>query len=105
MKIELPITAAATLSRSFFVKWSPSGLVALAWHGFYLGPADSSPGAVLYRRRVPDRRTPFNNVAEKQTLVDFLDYLRESVILKLEGLTDEQARTTGVASGTSLLWL
>lgn len=38
-------------------------------------------------------------------LVAFLDYLRESVILKLQGLTDEQAREPGVPSGTSLLWL
>lgn len=54
---------------------------------------------------MPDRRTPFNNLDEKQTLVDFLDYLRESLILKLDGLTDEQARTPGVPSGTNLLWL
>ena len=54
---------------------------------------------------MPDRRTPFENVDEKQMLVAFLDYLRESVILKLNGLTDEQAREPGVPSGTSLLWL
>ena len=38
-------------------------------------------------------------------LVAFLDYLRESVILKLDGLSEEQAREPGVPSGTSLLWL
>ena len=38
-------------------------------------------------------------------LVAFLDYLRESVILKLDGVTDGQAREPGVPSGTSLLWL
>ena len=54
---------------------------------------------------MPDRRTPFNNVGEKQTLVEFLDYLRDGVIHKVEDLTDEQARATGVPSGTSLLWL
>ncbi|MBD0691727.1 mini-circle protein [Streptomyces sp. CBMA123] len=35
----------------------------------------------------------------------FLDYLREAVIAKLDGLGDEDARRPGVASGTSLLWL
>lgn len=54
---------------------------------------------------MPDRRTPYNNAGEKQTLLDFLDYLRESVIVKVEGLSDEQARAPGVPSGTSLLWL
>ena len=54
---------------------------------------------------MPDRRTPFTLVDEKQTLVDFLDYLRESVILKLEGLDDDTARRPGVQSGTSLMGL
>lgn len=42
---------------------------------------------------------------ERQTLVDFLDYLRESVILKASGLREEQARAPGVPSGTSLMGL
>jgi uncharacterized damage-inducible protein DinB len=54
---------------------------------------------------MPDRRTPFNLSDEKQMLVEFLDYLRESVILKLDGIDDETARRPGVSSGTSLMWL
>jgi uncharacterized damage-inducible protein DinB len=42
---------------------------------------------------------------ERRTLVDFLDYLRESVILKTCGLPEEQARASGVPSGTSLMGL
>ena len=52
-----------------------------------------------------DRTTPRSFGGERQTLVDFLDYLRESVILKTDGLSDEQLRTPGVPSGTSLLGL
>ncbi|MQS14359.1 DinB family protein [Streptomyces kaniharaensis] len=37
--------------------------------------------------------------------MSFLDYLREAVIGKLAGLSDEDARRPKVASGTSLLWL
>src|SRR5205085_1168120 len=36
---------------------------------------------------------------------DFLDYLRESVMLKVEGLSEADARKPLVASGTSLLGL
>lgn len=42
---------------------------------------------------------------EKTTLTAFLAYLRERVIAKLSGITEEQARTPGVDSGTSLLGL
>lgn len=38
-------------------------------------------------------------------LVDFLDYLRDSVIRKVQGLPEEQARAAGVLSGTSLMGL
>jgi len=52
-----------------------------------------------------DRRTPFNLADERRTLLDFLDYLRESVLLKVEDLDDDAARHPGVPSGTNLLWL
>jgi hypothetical protein len=52
-----------------------------------------------------DIRPPGINADEKTTLTVFLDYLRESMAAKATGLTDEQARTPGVPSGTSLLWL
>jgi uncharacterized damage-inducible protein DinB len=54
---------------------------------------------------VADRQTPFSLGDERQTLVEFLDYLRESVIIKASGLPEEQARTPGVPSGTSLMGL
>ncbi len=52
-----------------------------------------------------DRRTPFDLTGEKGTLLAFLDYLRESIILKVEDLDEEAARTSTVPSGTSLLGL
>ncbi|MFE0462633.1 DinB family protein [Kitasatospora sp. NPDC058965] len=53
----------------------------------------------------PDHRPPGTEADEGTTLLAFLDYLRESVAAKLVGLTDEQARTPGVRSGTSPAWL
>jgi hypothetical protein len=52
-----------------------------------------------------DRRTPFTNAGERDTLVAFLDYLRESVLIKVSGLDDESLRRPLVPSGTSLLGL
>jgi hypothetical protein len=52
-----------------------------------------------------DRRMPFTLAGQKQTLRDFLDYLRESIIIKARGLDDEQVRRRIVSSDTTLLWL
>jgi uncharacterized damage-inducible protein DinB len=52
-----------------------------------------------------DVRPPSLNADERTTLTVFLDYLREAVAAKVAGVADDQARTPGVASGTSLLWL
>ena len=52
-----------------------------------------------------DRRTPFTNGDERETLVAFLDYLRESVLGKVAGLDDAALRRSLVPSGTSLLGL
>ena len=52
-----------------------------------------------------DTRAPLIIGGERDTLVEFLDYLRESVIRKVTGLSREQAMTPMVGSGTSLLWL
>ncbi|MER7706086.1 DinB family protein [Kitasatospora sp. NPDC097605] len=52
-----------------------------------------------------DLRPPGINADEHSTLLAFLDYLRDCVIAKTEGLSDEDARRPGVPSGTSLLWL
>jgi hypothetical protein len=54
---------------------------------------------------VPDRSTPKRLTGEKETLLDFLDYLRESVILKMDGLEEEAVRRSSVPTGTSLLGL
>lgn len=54
---------------------------------------------------MPDRRTPFNNLGERDLLVEFLDYLRESVVIKAGGLSDEDVRKPMVPSGTNLLGL
>ena len=43
------------------------------------------------------RIDPPAHAPEQETLVAFLDYYRASLILKTEGLTDEQARTASVA--------
>ena len=42
---------------------------------------------------------------ERTTLVALLQYLRESVVRKVEGLSDEDARRSFVPTGTSLMWL
>jgi uncharacterized damage-inducible protein DinB len=52
-----------------------------------------------------DTRAPLIIGSERDTLGEFLDYLRESVIRKVTGLTREQAMQPMVGSGTSLLWL
>ncbi len=54
---------------------------------------------------MPDRRTPFLLDSEKTTLLAFLDYLRESLTLKVVDLDEESARRSTVPSGTSLLGL
>src|SRR5579862_8826775 len=54
---------------------------------------------------MPDRRTPFVNTSERETLVAFLDYLRDAVVVKAEGLSEEDARRALVPSGTSVLGL
>jgi uncharacterized damage-inducible protein DinB len=50
-----------------------------------------------------DRHVPRTTGDERQLLVAFLDYLRESVALKVDGVPDTEARRPMVASGTSLL--
>lgn len=52
-----------------------------------------------------DRPTPFTVADERTTLLDFLNYLRESTILKATGLNDDDLRRPLVPSGTNLLGL
>lgn len=43
--------------------------------------------------------------SERATLRTLMQYQRESVVRKLDGLTDDDARRPLVPSGTSLLWI
>jgi uncharacterized damage-inducible protein DinB len=52
---------------------------------------------------MPDRNVPRTPGDERGILVDFLDYLRESVVLKVADVSDDDARRPMVDSGTSLL--
>src|SRR5438876_1206389 len=52
-----------------------------------------------------DRRTPFIEAGERETLVAFLGYLREAVLIKVSGIDDDALRRSFVPSGTSLLGL
>jgi Protein of unknown function (DUF664) len=54
---------------------------------------------------VPDVKPPRFAASESQTLLTFLDYLRDSVNRKLAGVSEVAARRPLVASGTSLLSL
>ncbi|PWI46116.1 mini-circle protein [Streptomyces sp. ICBB 8177] len=53
----------------------------------------------------PDLRPPGLNADEKTTLLTFLDYLRDSVLAKVDGVPEPAVRKAGVPSGTSLLQL
>ena len=59
----------------------------------------------IFHTMSPDRPPPRVVADEKETLREFLDYLRESVIGKASGLEGEQLARRMVPSGTSLLWL
>ena len=52
-----------------------------------------------------DVRPPAIFADELSTLVAFLDYLRDSVIAKIDGLDEAEARSSPVPTGTSLLQL
>jgi uncharacterized damage-inducible protein DinB len=54
---------------------------------------------------VVDRKPPRLVADERATLLALLQYQRESFARKVEGVDDAAARSSPVASGTSLLWL
>lgn len=72
-------------------------------HDFTWHARGSCSGNV--RPMTADHRPPQHNADERQSLVGFLDYLRESLIRKVDGLSEAQARKPMVPSGTSLWWL
>jgi hypothetical protein len=47
-----------------------------------------------------DRARPAEDASEKETLAGLLDFLRATVVNKVAGLSDEQARTTSVSPST-----
>ncbi|WP_434448504.1 DinB family protein [Lentzea sp. E54] len=57
------------------------------------------------RTRRRDQPPPRTGGGEADVLRGFLDYLRESVVAKVEGAPEPQVRTAAVPSGTNLLGL
>jgi len=58
-----------------------------------------------WRHSMTDRRPPVIRAGEKETLLAFLMYLRDSIVAKLDGISPVKACRAGVPSGTSLLGL
>ncbi len=54
---------------------------------------------------VTDTKPPRLAAGERETLLALLQYQRESLIRKVEGLDEELGRRSPVGSGTTLLWL
>ena len=52
-----------------------------------------------------DRKPPRPQAGERETLLALLQYQRDSVVRKVDGVSDEQARHRFVDSDTTLLWL
>ena len=52
-----------------------------------------------------DQRPPRRTGDDRGTLLSLLQFQRESLVRKVEGVGEEQARWSPVGSGTSLLWL
>lgn len=67
------------------------------------GPDPRQPARPVRRRR--DSPPPRTDSQERDVLLGFLDYLRESIAAKVEGAPEPQVRTSAVPSGTNLLGL
>lgn len=52
-----------------------------------------------------DRIPPPDDADERTTLTAFLEYLRDCVIAKLDGVADDRSKQPQVPSGTSIHWL
>jgi hypothetical protein len=57
------------------------------------------------KRRARDARPPRVAGGEKAVLLGFLDYLRDAIAAKAEGVPEPHVRTAGVPSDTNLLGL
>lgn len=60
---------------------------------------------MTYRHLVPDTKPPRVSSDDRATLTTLLQFQRDSVVHKVEGLGDAQAAWSPVGSGTSLVWL
>jgi uncharacterized damage-inducible protein DinB len=56
-------------------------------------------------RAVSDQKPPRLEADERETIRALLQYQRESLVRKVIGLDDDEARRSPVGSGTTLLWL
>jgi hypothetical protein len=54
---------------------------------------------------VSDQKPPRLTGDERRTVLALLQYQRDSFVKKVSGVSEEAARQSPVASGTSLLWL
>jgi uncharacterized damage-inducible protein DinB len=54
---------------------------------------------------VGDQKPPRSAGDEREVVLALLQYQRESLVKKVNGVSEEAARQSPVASGTSLLWL
>jgi hypothetical protein len=54
---------------------------------------------------VGDQKPPRLAGDERETILALLQYQRDSFVKKVSGVTEEAARKSPLASGTSLLWL
>jgi len=54
---------------------------------------------------VTDRKPPRLAASERETLLALLQYQRDSLIRKVDGVDEVAARQSPVGSGTTLLWL
>jgi hypothetical protein len=54
---------------------------------------------------VTDRKPPRLAGTERETLLALLQFQRDSLIRKVDGVDDRVARQSAVGSGTTLLWL
>jgi len=52
-----------------------------------------------------DRKPPRLATDERETVLSLLQFQRDSLVRKLDGLDDADARSSPVASGTSLAWI
>jgi Protein of unknown function (DUF664) len=54
---------------------------------------------------MPDRKPPRVPDGERETMTALLQFQRDSMVRKVSGVDEEQARRSPVPSGTTLLWL